>query len=115
MFWFPRYLTCLNLLEVKTRRAPPPPPWASISVPSLLSRFSGSPHFWGGGKIRCDITQTHTRGDTIPDESRFTIPVFWGNLATRIGGSIPEESRFTIPIFGELCHLQHAPRKESGW
>ena len=31
--------------------------------------------------------------------------LFLGNRATRIGGSIPEESRFTIPIFGELCHL----------
>ena len=28
--------------------------------------------------------------------------LFWGNRATRIGGSIPEESRFTIPVFGGI-------------
>ena len=31
--------------------------------------------------------------------------LFLGNRATRIGDSIPEESRFTIPISGESCHL----------
>ena len=46
-----------------------------------------------------------TRGETIPKESRYTIPVLGEfNLATRIDGSIPEELRFTIPVFGELCH-----------
>ena len=26
------------------------------------------------------------------------------NRATRIGGTIPEESRYTIPVFEESCH-----------
>ena len=52
-----------------------------------------------------------TRGDTIPEESRFTIPDFRGIGPLR-DGLIPQkesilfkESRFTIPFFEESCHL----------
>ena len=52
-----------------------------------------------------------TRGDTIPEKSRFTIPDFRGIGPLR-GGLIPQkesilfkESRFTIPFFVESCHL----------
>ena len=52
-----------------------------------------------------------TRGDTIPEESRFTIPDFRGIGPLR-GGPIPQkesvlykELRFTIHIFEESYHL----------
>ena len=57
------------------------------------------------------VGNEQTRGDTIPEESRFTIPDFRGIGPLR-GGLIPKkesilfkESRFTIPFFEESCHL----------
>ena len=51
------------------------------------------------------------RGESIPEESRFTIPDFRGIRPLRGGLILQKESilfkepRFTIPIFDESDHL----------